>query len=333
MATRIWGRGRGPFDDLVEGGDVAGGGVGRGRGDGVDGDHRPHRRRRGPHAAGAGAAGGSGGRRGSGGRCDARRPAAGLGRRSGPPGDPSRVGRRPRSGGRLGRGPRLRSAGPGRPAGGLGRGPGVDRAPAPPAGVGGPLGHGRDRAGGHHRDVAPAQPSGAPRVGGGLGQGHPERLRRRVALVRVGGDRAHHHARDRPRQARGDVGQGDRLLEHVPVQQGQGVAVVLERQAAADQLVEHDPGGVDVGGRGQLLGLGLLRRHVGRRAEHLARPGGHRLRPADDLGDPEVGDLQRPRGREHDVLRLDVAVQHAPAVGEVQRGARGHAPRPRPRRR
>ncbi len=63
----------------------------------------------------------------------------------------------------------------------------------------------------------------------------------------------------------------------------------------------------------------LLGGHVVRRAHHHVGLGEHRLRlRAHDLGKAEVGDLHPSLPVHQDVLRLDVAVDHALAVGVLQ---------------
>ena len=109
---------------------------------------------------------------------------------------------------------------------------------------------------------------------------------------------------------------------HVAVEQGDGVALVGEGQAARQQLVEHRAHGVHVGGRGQLGTQGLLGRHVGGRAQHLAGAGAHGLDAAHHLGDAEVGHLERVGPAEEEVVGLDVAMEDALVVGVVQGAAR-----------
>src|SRR4029453_13649694 len=58
--------------------------------------------------------------------------------------------------------------------------------------------------------------------------------------------------------------------------------------------------------------------HVGRRAEDGARRG--QLRVAAERGDAEVGQLGPPVGQDHDVARLDVAVDEAAAPDVGGRG-------------
>jgi len=62
-------------------------------------------------------------------------------------------------------------------------------------------------------------------------------------------------------------------------------------------------------GRSHLCARGLLGRQVGGCPEY--GPGLRQLRSVERAGDPEVGDLERPVGRDQQVLRLDVAVNEA----------------------
>ena len=99
---------------------------------------------------------------------------------------------------------------------------------------------------------------------------------------------------------------------------------------AREALVQDDAEGVEVGLLVHLEALGLLRRHVGERADDVAR---HRERVlAGQVGDAEVRQLRHPAppraaGGDDDVLRLDVAVHDAALVrvgervGERQPGA------------
>ncbi len=94
-----------------------------------------------------------------------------------------------------------------------------------------------------------------------------------------------------------------------------------ERRASGQQLVAQDAEGVDVHPVIHVgIGRGLFRRHVGRRAERDAG-GGQILaagRFAHRLGHAEVGDQGVAAGDQH-VVGLDVAVDHALAVGVGQR--------------
>jgi hypothetical protein len=87
--------------------------------------------------------------------------------------------------------------------------------------------------------------------------------------------------------------------------------VAHERRPAGEHLVQHHAQREHVGGGGRLAAR-ALRRHVRRGAEHGARDrdgcGGGEPRQA------EVGDLDSPVLVEHQVLGLDVAVDHATPV-------------------
>ena len=106
------------------------------------------------------------------------------------------------------------------------------------------------------------------------------------------------------------------------------------RRLARQHLVEQAAEAVDIGpGVEAAFAGGLLRAHVARGAEGEA---GLRHPVAAGVAhgqrDAEVGDQRRPVVQQ-DVLRLDVAVDHAVAVGVVQRRAdllRRAGRRPRP---
>ena len=97
-----------------------------------------------------------------------------------------------------------------------------------------------------------------------------------------------------------------------------------ERRAAGQQVVERAAQAVDVGADVGLLGVdGLLRGDVVGRAEHLAlvRQAAVDRLLAGHLGQAEVEHLDdRPvaLAGEHQVARLDVAVDHAVLVGVLQ---------------
>ena len=100
--------------------------------------------------------------------------------------------------------------------------------------------------------------------------------------------------------------------------------VAVEGQAAGDDLVEQHAGGVEVGAGVDLQAEGLLGAHVLRGAEHHAGAGHllERTVAADDLGDAEVDQLEHLAALvvagDEDVLRLQVAVDHALAVGVLE---------------
>ena len=103
-----------------------------------------------------------------------------------------------------------------------------------------------------------------------------------------------------------------------------GDRLALEGRLAGEHLVGHDRERVDVGASGHVQARDLLRRHVGRRAEDLARRGHDRV---GDVGHAEVHELRLPVGLDHDVGGLDVPVHDAGPVREVHRiGHRGEQP-------
>ena len=103
--------------------------------------------------------------------------------------------------------------------------------------------------------------------------------------------------------------------------------------SAGDHLVEHDPERVDVAAGVDGLALGLLGREVGGRAHDRAGLGEALARLADGPGDAEVGHLDLAGVVDQDVAGLDVAVDHAAAVGEVQGAGHVRADGGRPGRR
>ena len=87
----------------------------------------------------------------------------------------------------------------------------------------------------------------------------------------------------------------------------------VERAAAGEDLVEHQAERVDVAARRDLAAGELLGRHVGRRAgaQHFA--GG--------AGEAEVGDPDLAAAVEHDVRRLEIAMDDAAIVRGGEPGA------------
>ena len=95
----------------------------------------------------------------------------------------------------------------------------------------------------------------------------------------------------------------------------------LERLQAGQELVEDDAGRKNVGPVIDGLPLDLFRRHIGRRTDHRAGLRGLallRLR-VDHARHAEIGELRMPLDVDHDVGRLDVAVDDPGFVGEIQR--------------
>ena len=177
-----------------------------------------------------------------------------------------------------------------------------------------------------HRKPGPARPPGLRHRPGGrdVTAGRAEGLgkfRRGGEAIRRG---AGHGAGNRRRQRRGHgragSGEGPRRLGQHPGDDGLR-AGAGERRLPGQQLVQHAAEGVDVAPAvDAALPAGLLRAHVGRRADRHAGPG-QGLLAAGRAGDPEVGH-QRLAVGEQDVLRLDVPVDDVVAMGVVQRQGR-----------
>ncbi len=102
--------------------------------------------------------------------------------------------------------------------------------------------------------------------------------------------------------------------------------VALEGPRTGGHLVQDDPEGEDVGARVDGLSLQLLRRHVrdcshhhAARCHRLGRQlGGPFVTLSGELGETEVEDLHLPLGGHHDVARLEIPMDDAPAVGRHQ---------------
>ena len=89
--------------------------------------------------------------------------------------------------------------------------------------------------------------------------------------------------------------------------------VALERDSPGRHLVKDDAERVDVGAGVDRLALDLLRAHVFRGPDHDPRPGD--ALPLERAGDTEIHDVDAAALVDHDVLRLEVAVDDAVAVG------------------
>ena len=141
-----------------------------------------------------------------------------------------------------------------------------------------------------------------------------------VALAHVFLEHAAHDAGDVGRHERIERRHVGRLDREDRAQHG-GVGVARERPLAAEQLVRHHARREDVGALVDRLARRLLGRHVGRRAQDRAdhRHLGRGLAAAPR--EPEVHDLDRAVGREHQVRRLDVAMHDAVAVRVLQAAA------------
>ena len=91
----------------------------------------------------------------------------------------------------------------------------------------------------------------------------------------------------------------------------------IEGRFALDRVEHGRPQCPEVGRRAALLALGLLRGHIGGRPDHQTGRG--ELRVALERGDAEVGQLGRAVAGDHDVARLDVAMDDPGLVGRLQR--------------
>jgi len=92
---------------------------------------------------------------------------------------------------------------------------------------------------------------------------------------------------------------------------------LVKRRASLDGGVERHAQREQVARRPEVLAHGALGRDEVRRAEHHARGG--ELHVGGHPGDAEVGEHAPAVGADQHVGRLDVAVQHAVGVGDLQR--------------
>ena len=92
-----------------------------------------------------------------------------------------------------------------------------------------------------------------------------------------------------------------------------------ERGTPGQHLVQHHPGGVEVGTGVDGFALGLLGGEVGGGAEDRGCLGDRRRRVGDGAGDAEVHDLDLVVLGDHDIAGLDVAVDDARAVRVLER--------------
>ncbi len=98
----------------------------------------------------------------------------------------------------------------------------------------------------------------------------------------------------------------------------------VEQRRPGEQFVQEHTERVQIGGRPQSAFEDLLRRHVLGRPDDPARGG---RRPVEEFRDPEVGHLHQAGGVEQNVVRFDVAVQHALGMCTGQRLRDGQADR------
>ena len=106
-----------------------------------------------------------------------------------------------------------------------------------------------------------------------------------------------------------------------------GGGVAGKRRPAGEGFVEDRAEREEIRPFVEDLPFQLLRRHVAERSHDSARPGqgdrrgraGVGLSLCDEAGDPKVEELRQAIARDHDVFRLDVAMQHPRGVGVNQR--------------
>ena len=134
-----------------------------------------------------------------------------------------------------------------------------------------------------------------------------------VAARRVLLQRTQHDRLQRRRDPRLELARRHRRLVDL-LDRDRDRRLAVERDLAGQQLVEHDPGRVQVGAAVDRVALGLLGREVLDRADDRAGLG--HLRGLARAGDAEVGDLGLALAVDDHVLRLDVAV-HDPAPVRV----------------
>ena len=149
---------------------------------------------------------------------------------------------------------------------------------------------------------------------------------RRVALLRVLGQRALDHGVERGRDLGDEVGRLRRRLGQVRPE-ARLVAVAAERHDAGEREEQQAAERVDVRAGVDALAADLLRRDIVERPDPVAGLGraGHAQRV---LGQPEVGQIDVVLGGQEDIGGLDVAVHQTGRVGLVERRADlGHDPR------
>ena len=102
--------------------------------------------------------------------------------------------------------------------------------------------------------------------------------------------------------------------------------IPAKRQFASEQLEQDHTQRVHIAARICVVGrsLGLLRRHVGGRPQHLAVHG-HRDLTGLPLGQTEIHDPGCTSIIEHDIARLQIPVDHAVLMSMLHRvGKLGH---------
>ncbi|EHN72817.1 hypothetical protein SMCF_7774 [Streptomyces coelicoflavus ZG0656] len=152
------------------------------------------------------------------------------------------------------------------------------------------------------------------------------------AVLRVLGEQAQHQGLERLRDLGTDAAHGQRGLVQVPVQHAERRRAG-ERDVAAEQFVQQHTERVQVGVRAHGAAHGLLGCHVGGGADGRAGVGEAGGVGVHDGGDAEVEDGDGAVLLDHDVARLEVAVDDRHGVHGAQYGAQlgGDRDRPLPR--
>lgn len=100
------------------------------------------------------------------------------------------------------------------------------------------------------------------------------------------------------------------------------LAVPVERRAAPQEAEQRGSQGVDVGLAAELLPVDHLGRGMGDAEELVACP---RLGGSQHPGDAEVTELRLPEAGQQHVLRLEIAMEDAVAMGRLHRARQPHA--------
>lgn len=139
-------------------------------------------------------------------------------------------------------------------------------------------------------------------------------------MLRVLGEQAQDQGFERLRDLGADAAHGQRGLVEVPVQYAERRGS-RERDVAAEQFVQQYAECVQVGVRADGAAHGLLGRHVGGRADGGAGVGEAGGVGVHDGGDAEVEDRDGAVLLDHDVARLEVAVDDRHGVHGAEDGA------------
>lgn len=91
----------------------------------------------------------------------------------------------------------------------------------------------------------------------------------------------------------------------------------LKRYPTGQHLVQNHPQSIEVGTIVHRPALGLLRRHVFRGAHH--HTGAGQAGALSGTGNAKIGDLGRSIGREQDIGRFDIPVDHTSGKGPAAR--------------